>query len=58
MYRKLECQLKDLKEDNSKEMDISEKRNTIEKKLEISKFEMLTLQSQLQLANGRIEHLT
>ena len=34
-----------------------EKKNIIEKKIEISEAEMLTLQSQLQLANERIEHL-
>ena len=59
--RKLERLLKDLKEDNIflkiKEMDMFEKKNIIEKKLEISEVEMLTLQSQLQLANERIEHL-
>ena len=59
--RQLVRQLKDLKEDNIslkiKETATSEKKNTIEKKLEISVAEMLTLHSQLQLANDRIEHL-
>ena len=59
--RKLQRQQKDLKEDNIslkiKEMDMSEKKNILEKKLEISEAEILTLQSQLQLSNERIEHL-
>ena len=38
-------------------MDRFEKKNIIEKKLEISEVEVLTRQSQLQLANERIEHL-
>ena len=60
--RKLQRQQKDLKEDNIsrkiKEMDMSEKKNILEKKLDISEAEILTLQSQLQLSNERIEHLT
>ena len=36
---------------------MSEKKNILEKKLEISEAEILTLQSQLQLSNERIEHL-
>ena len=59
--RKLERQLKDLKENNIslkiKEMDMSDKKNILEKKLEVSEAETLTVQSQLQLANQRIEHL-
>ena len=61
LNRKLNTQVKDLKEDivtlQIKEMDICEKKNILEKKLEISEAETVTVRSQLEFANRRIEDL-
>ena len=59
--RKLNTQMKDLKEDivtlQIREMDIIEKKNILEKKLEIAEAETITVRSHLELANRRIEDL-
>ena len=59
--RKLNIQMKDLKEDivtlQIREMDIMEKKNILEKKLEIAEAETITVRSHLELANRRIEDL-
>ena len=59
--RKLNTQMKDLKEDivtlQIREMDIVEKKNILEKKLEIAEAETITVRSHLELANRRIEDL-
>ena len=59
--KKLTIQVKDLKEDivtmQIREMDIIEKKNILEKKLEIAEAETITVRSQLDLANRRIEDL-
>ena len=59
--RKLTAQMKDLKEDivtlQIREMDITEKKHILEKKLEIAEAETITVRSQLELANRRIEDL-
>merc|ERR1711862_1031384 len=57
----LNTQMKDLKEDivtlQIREMDIIEKKNILEKKLEIAEAETITVRSHLELANRRIEDL-
>ena len=59
--KKLNIQIKDLKEDivtlQIREMDITEKKNILDKKLEIAEAETITVRSQLELANRRIEDL-
>ena len=59
--KKLTIQVKDLREDivtmQIREMDIIEKKNILEKKLEIAEAETITVRSQLDLANRRIEDL-
>ena len=59
--KKLNIQIKDLKEDivtlQIREMDVNEKRNILEKKLEIAEAETITVRSNLELANRRIEDL-
>ena len=59
--RKLTAQMKDLKEDivtlQIREMDITEKKHILEKKLEIAEAETITVRSQLELSNRRIEDL-
>ena len=59
--KKLNIQIKDLKEDivtlQIREMDVNEKKNILEKKLEIAEAETITVRSQLELANRRIEDL-
>ena len=59
--RKLNTQMKDLKEDivtlQIREMDTLEKKNILEKKLEIAEAETITVRSHLELANRRIEDL-
>ena len=61
LNRKLERQIKDLKEDfinlQIQEMDMSEKKTMLEKKVEINEAEIEMLKSQLELANQRIEGL-
>ena len=59
--KKLNIQIKDLKEDivtlQIREMDVNEKKNILEKKLEIAEAETITVRSHLELANRRIEDL-
>ena len=59
--KKLNIQMKDLKEDivslQIREMDVNEKKNILEKKLEIAEAETITVRSHLELANRRIEDL-
>ena len=61
MNIKLISQLKAIQEDyislQVKEMGISESKNAVEKRLEISEAETMTAKSQLELANRRIEYL-
>ena len=56
-----DAQLRKMREDcislQVKEMAISEKKSILEKQLEISEVETITVQTQLQLANERIEDL-
>merc|ERR1712106_1203114 len=58
-HRKMLNQFRDLKEDylslQGKEMDVSEKKNVLEKKLEISESEIVVLKSELDMAFRRIE---
>ena len=59
--KKMNIQIKDLKEDivtlQIREMDVNEKKNILEKKLEIAEAETITVRSHLELANRRIEDL-
>ena len=61
LNKKLNIQIKDLKEDivtlQIREMDVYEKKNILEKKLEIAEAETITVRSHLELANRRIEDL-
>merc|ERR1719245_154932 len=61
LNKKLNIQIKDLKEDivtlQIREMDMYEKKNILEKKLEIAEAETITVRSHLELANRRIEDL-
>ena len=61
LNRRLSVQIKDLKEDivtlQIREMDSNEKRNISEKKLEIAEAEIISVRSQLELANRRVEDL-
>ena len=61
LNKKLNIQIKDLKEDivtlQIREMDVNEKKNILEKKLEIAEAETITVRSHLELANRRIEDL-